>query len=54
MSKKAFWFHGKRHRWGKFLTGDDGKTIRYCIDGFCQMGQYRNYRIVVARPWRKP
>ena len=36
-----------QHVWGTWI----GK-FRYCISGWCPMGQYRNGRIVVMRPER--
>ena len=36
-----------QHVWGTWI----GK-FRYCISGWCPMGQYRNGRVVLMRPER--
>ena len=41
------------HVWGCWTSYDDGRLMRFCISGYCIMGQYRNGRTFVARPERR-
>ena len=40
------------HVWGKWL-GKGKKRHRFCINGWCPMGQDRSGRMYVARPKRR-
>lgn len=47
------------HRWGPWLRAvhfrlkRHPKTQRWCTEGWCPLGQYKNGRTFVARPERK-
>jgi hypothetical protein len=49
------------HQWGAWLQGDKKRwrawkyrrDYRFCINGYCPLGQYRNGRTFAARPYRQ-
>lgn len=50
---------GHQHQWGRWLLTTllrpkRRRLVRYCINGWCSMGQYGNGIQFVARPERKP
>lgn len=49
------------HRWGTelYISMRGGRRtlrryVRYCVDGWCPLGKYRNGRVFMARPERNP
>ena len=41
------------HQWGnRWVRDEKGRRFRYCINGWCPMGQYRNGRVYVCRATR--
>ena len=48
------------HKWGPWLHPDKDRidwfrlhVYRFCVDGWCSKGQYKNGRLFEARPERK-
>ena len=45
-----------RHQWGEWIYGNHwngNRVMRFCISGFCEVGQFRNGHRFMARPERK-
>ena len=53
MSRSGLMGKTHKHKWGPwFSLARWAQRIRFCVDGWCPMGQKRNGWIFVARPDR--